>query len=202
MTKLVGITGGVGCGKTTVLEILKEITNCRVLLTDEIARDLMKKGGKAYLAIIDFFGQDYLDMSGEIDRVKLSKTVFAEENKRMVLNSIVHPMVKQEVVTAITAEKIEGKLNYVFVESAILFEAHFDKFLDEVWYIYADEEVRRERLKKGRNYSDQRIDAMLKAQAGQDEYIKKCKHVIDNSKDRSITRENLLNLLADDSIKQ
>lgn len=62
----------------------------------------------------------------------------------MVLNSIVHPMVKQEVVTAITAEKIEGKLNYVFVESAILFEAHFDKFLDEVWYIYADEEVRRE----------------------------------------------------------
>lgn len=59
-----------------------------------------------------------------------------------------------------------------------------------------------ERLKKGRNYSDQRIDAMLEAQAGQDEYIKKCKHVIDNSKDRSITRENLLNLLADDSIKQ
>lgn len=57
MTKLVGITGGVGCGKTTVLEILKEITNCRVLLTDEIARDLMKKGGKAYLAIIDFLAK-------------------------------------------------------------------------------------------------------------------------------------------------
>lgn len=107
---------------------------------------------------------DVLDVNREIDKKKLAEIIFASPNKRAALDSIVHPLVKQEVITKVTNNRIENRLDYTFVESALLLDDHYEVFCDEVWYIDAGEDVRRKRLKDSRGYSDEKIDNILKSQ--------------------------------------
>ena len=104
-------------------------------MTDDVAKGLYTKGSKTYEMMIALIGEDIVDETGEIDKKKLADIIFSNANKRMAVNSIVHPAVKQEVITRITNNKIAGRLDYTFVESALLLTEHYDVFCDEVWYI-------------------------------------------------------------------
>lgn len=189
--KVIGITGGVGAGKSTVLSLLKEHFNAYVIQADKVAKDTMKKQERGFLQVVDMFSEDILDSTGEIDRAKLADIVFANENKRMVLNSIIHPLVKRIILEKINELRIQGQYEYVFVEAALLIEDHYNVICDQLWYIYAPEEVRRTRLKETRGYSEEKIAEIFASQLTDDEFRKNCSCVIDNSKNV----ENILHQL-------
>ncbi len=197
--KIIGITGGVGCGKSTVLKLIEENFNALVIMADDVAKELMEPGKPGYEQTVAFFGEDILERTDEtvrrIDRKHLSDIVFSNPNKRIVLNSIVHPLVKKDIVDRITREKIRGKYDYIFVEAALLLDDHYEVFCDEIWYIYADEKTRRARLKDTRGYSDSKIDGIMASQLSEEEFRKRCTRIIDNSGALAETYCSLVNLL-------
>lgn len=193
--KTIGITGGVGSGKSTVLNILKEICSCDIIQADEVARQLMSKGAKAYVEVLDFFGEEILASDREIDRKLLADIIFKSPNKRMVLNSIVHPLVKKEIINMINLHKINNDVDYTFVEAALLLEDHYEIFMDEVWYIYANEDARRIRLKNSRGYTDEKISDMIKSQLSEEKFRELTDHIIDNSYSEEETRLQLEKLI-------
>lgn len=193
--KTIGITGGVGAGKSAVLEYLADNYNSDIIMTDDVAKGLYTKGSKTYEMMIALIGEDIVDETGEIDKKKLADIIFSNANKRMAVNSIVHPAVKQEVITRITNNKIAGRLDYTFVESALLLTEHYDVFCDEVWYIDTSEDIRRQRLKESRGYSDEKIDNILKSQQALENIKDKCSYCIDNNKDLEYTFRQIQNIL-------
>lgn len=193
--KTIGITGGVGAGKSAVLEYLADNYNGDIIMTDDVAKGLYTKGSKTYEMMIALIGEDIVDEIGEIDKKKLADIIFSNANKRMAVNSIVHPAVKQEVITRITNNKIAGRLDYTFVESALLLTEHYDVFCDEVWYIDTSEDIRRRRLKESRGYSDEKIDNILKSQQALENIKDKCSYCIDNNKDLEYTFRQIQNIL-------
>jgi dephospho-CoA kinase len=193
--RVIGITGGVGSGKSSVLKLLKERFNAYILIADDIAKETMCRGNAGYEQVVEMFSEDILDKNKNIDRTKLATIVFHNENKRIVLNSIIHPLVKKIILNKINELKIAGTYDYVFVEAALLIEDHYDVICDELWYIYVPADIRRQRLKGSRGYSDEKIDSVFKSQLNEEAYKKACINVIDNSKDIEDTMSQIEKLL-------
>ena len=186
--KFIGITGGVGAGKSAVLKYLSEKENIRVMLADEIAHDLMKQGTRCYKKIVKAFMYDnILDSTGEFDRGKLAKVIFSSDEKRLRMNSIVHPAVKEYVKEQLALEREKGELKVLVLEAALLIEDHYDEVCDELWYIYASPETRKERLMTTRGYSEEKVEQIFESQLPDEVYREKCKVTIDNNGDLSET---------------
>ncbi len=179
--KIIGITGGVGSGKSAAAMILRDHFNAEVFFTDESARALYEKGKKGYDRIVGIFKDEVLDKDGNIDRAKLAGLLFNDQKMLDKVNSLIHPLVWDEAVGFIEDGRKSGA-KLLVIESAILIEAGYRKLCDEVWYVKADEEVRRERLKRDRNYSDERIERVFANQAQDGQYLENCDKIIDNSK--------------------
>ena len=180
---IIGVTGGVGAGKSTVLEILKKECRARLIFCDDVARDLQKSGGASYDAIVKYFGEEILlDGPGsEIDRKALAKTVFNNDEKLKALNSLTHPLVKEEVMHLINKYYAEDPDAPIAVEAALLIEAGYRNILDEIWCVIADDEVRIKRLMESRGYSRQRALDMMKSQKTNEEFISLCDLAVYNS---------------------
>ena len=143
---VIGVTGGVGCGKSAVLKILKKKFGCYIIESDKAGQLVMQNGMKAYGQIVREFGEDILDSERKIDRAKLAGIVFADREKLEKLNRIVHPAVRKCIVNEIARMKEEDAGTVIVVESALLLEEHYEQFCDEVWYVHTDEEIRIQRL--------------------------------------------------------
>ena len=161
--KVIGITGGVGAGKSSVLALLKEMCSCDIIQADLVARNIYHSGNIGFKKVVDIFGEQIVGEDGEINRPLLADIIFKNPNKRIVLNSIIHPLVKQEIINQINNHKIAGDVDYCFVEAALLIEDHYDIFMDEIWYIYVSEDERRKRLAASRGYSDEKISGIFKS---------------------------------------
>lgn len=180
--KFIGITGGVGAGKSEILSYMGKKTGVRVMLADEIAHELMEAGTDCYKCLRQTFNdEDIWNSDGSFNREKLAKVIFSNKLKRDIMNSIVHPAVKEYVIRQQEYEKERGELFLLVLEAALLIEEHYDKICDELWYIYTSEENRRDRLKASRGYSDEKIDNIFKSQLSEEEYRKYCAVVIDNN---------------------
>lgn len=180
--KFIGITGGVGAGKSEILSYMGKKTGVRVMLADEIAHELMEAGTDCYKCLRQTFNdEDIWNSDGSFNREKLAKVIFSNKLKRDIMNSIVHPAVKEYVIRQQEYEKERGELSLLVLEAALLIEEHYDKICDELWYIYTSEENRRDRLKASRGYSDEKIDNIFKSQLSEEEYRKYCAVVIDNN---------------------
>ena len=177
--KVIGITGGVGSGKSRVLAYLEEAYGAVICQMDETARSLQKKGTRCFERIVEVFGHEILDAQGELDRAALGSIVFASEEKLAQLNGIVHPEVIRHVAQDIQSKKAQGRSLYV-VEAALLPDVG-KELCDELWYIYADESVRRKRLKASRGYTDEKISQMIASQPQEERFRSTCSVVIDNS---------------------
>lgn len=184
---VIGITGGVGAGKSAVLAHLRE-RGAFVIEADAVARELMGPGSGILREIADSFGEDVLLPDGSLDRAKLSDIVFSDRGKLKLLNSLTHPAVKREIKKRAEAARRERP---VFVEAALLIEDHYEEICDRFWYVYAPDEVRRARLKASRGYSDEKISAILKNQLGDKEFRSHCAAVIDNGGARRETEEQI-----------
>ena len=178
--KTIGITGGVGSGKTEVLTYIKEHYDARIIVADLAAKELEQPGEECYQALVDALGFSILDESGQINKKVLADRIFSDQEILKTVNGIIHPAVKKYILQAIEEERGKGR-QYVIVEAALLIEEGYQDILDEMWYIYAREEVRRQRLRTTRNYSDEKIDAIMGSQLKEEEFRKYCNVVIDNS---------------------
>lgn len=182
MMKFIGITGGVGAGKSAILDYLKNKPDTKVMLADEIAHELMVPGTQCYDRLKAEFGtEDIYQKDGFFDRIKLAQVIFSDDEKRKKLNGIVHPAVRKYVIGQAAYERKEGKIKLLVLEAALLIEEHYDEICDELWYIYTSEENRRIRLKKQRNYSDEKINEMFNSQLTDEKFRKACRVVIDNN---------------------
>lgn len=178
--KVIGVTGGVGAGKSTVLHYLEEHYHAKVILADVVGHEVMEPGTPACERILQEFGSGILSEDGRIDRKILGSVVFADREKLRKLNAIVHPEVKREILRRIAQAETDGE-TYVVVEAALFLEEKYDAFCDETWYIYTNEEQRRARLKVSRGYTDERIDQILHSQRSHEEFLSRCRFVIDNN---------------------
>lgn len=178
--KIIGITGGVGCGKSRVLAWFRENCHAAVYEADRIAKELQTPGHACYEAVAEAFGPGILDADGQIDRVRLSERVFGHPKELGRLNALVHPAVKEEVLRLREAEEKQGTSLFV-LEAALLLEDGYDRICDEIWYIYASVSVREERLKASRGYSGERIRRMMASQRTEESFRLHCKRTIDNS---------------------
>lgn len=180
--KFIGITGGVGAGKSKILDYLAGKPNVRVMLADEIAHDLMEPGTDCYERLRERFGnEDIYCEDGHFDRLKLASVIFSDEDKREQLNAIVHPAVKEYVKQQLLEERRQGQLQLLVLEAALLIEEHYDEICDELWYIYTREDVREARLMESRGYSREKVQQIFASQLKEAEYRRHCSIVIDNN---------------------
>lgn len=178
--KIIGITGGVGSGKSRVLSYMETKYRAVICQADHVAWRLQEPGQKCYAQIVACFGENILDEDGTINRGKLGRIVFADKDKLLQLNQIMHPAVKEYIVEWIQRE-IENKSIYFIIEAALLLEEDYNLICDEMWYIYCDESIRRERLRSSRGYTDEKIDAIMASQLSEHIFRKECQIIIDNS---------------------
>ena len=185
--KIIGITGGVGSGKTGVLDHLKENYNCRIIVSDELAKELCLKGRPCFKPLVKLLGKDVMASDGEIDRRIMASKIFADDSLRQKVNDIIHPAVRKEIEKIAAKEKKEGTTDFLFIEAALLIECGYGDFVDEMWYVYACESVRRERLKASRGYTDEKCDSIMQSQLSEEEFRRNSDFTIDNSGEWSDT---------------
>lgn len=185
--KIIGVTGGVGSGKTELLHYIEKNYRCRILLADEASHEVMQKGGRIYEPLVALLGSSVLDSSGEINRKEMAARIFSQEELLGRVNALIHPAVREYILEAVAEERgkaaagVADAVDYFFLEAALLIECGYRSVVDEMWYIYCDLAVRRERLKKSRGYSDGKIDSILSSQLTEAEFRSGSDVVIDNS---------------------
>lgn len=181
--KVIGITGGVGAGKSRVLEYIERKYNCQVIMADRVAHQLEEPGEKCYEELTAMLGRGILNADGSIDRLKMAGMIFADSDLLKKVNNIVHPAVKEYILQKIQDERKENRLDFIFIEAALLIEAGYDEISDELWYIYSDVGIRRDRLRSSRAYSDEKIESIIQKQLSEEEFRRHCSVIIDNSGD-------------------
>ena len=185
--KIIGVTGGVGSGKTELLHYIEKNYRCRILLADEASHEVMQKGGRIYEPLVALLGSSVLDSSGEINRKEMAARIFSHEELLGRVNALIHPAVREFILEAVAEERekaaagADDAVDYFFLEAALLIECGYRSVVDEMWYIYCDLTVRRERLKKSRGYSDEKIDSIPSSQLSEAEFRSGSDVVIDNS---------------------
>ena len=179
--KFIGITGGVGSGKSAVLGLLKSNYNCKIIVADEIAKELEKKGNVCYEKIVDILGEEVLDENGEISYSKMSQMIYDDGDLLEKVNAVVHPAVENEIMSIVEDARASGRYDYVFLEAALLIECGYNSVVDEMWYVFAPEDQRIARLKESRGYSDEKIKKIMESQLSEEEYRNNSDFVIDNS---------------------
>ena len=179
--KVIGITGGTGCGKTVVMELLEKRFGAGLLIADKIGHELMAPGGKNYEDILAYFGKDILAKDGQIDRSVLSKIVFNDSAQMEKLNQITQPNIRTAILARLEEMQKDESISFIAFEAALIIEMGYKQYCDELWYVYADEDTRIRRLKEGRGYSEEKSRSVMKSQIKEEEYRKNCDRVIDNS---------------------
>lgn len=179
--KVIGITGGVGAGKSSILEYLRKRTACQVIIADRVAHTLEEPGGICYDRIVDLLGRDILSADGGIDKGRMAARIFGDRRLLALVNEIVHPAVRTYITERIDEARRAGELQYLFIEAALLIEEGYGQIVDELWYIHADAEVRRARLKADRGYDDEKINRIMQKQLPEEAFYRYCPVVIDNN---------------------
>ena len=171
---ILGVTGGAGSGKTTVVEQIEKVVPTVFLHCDIIAHKLMEPGKASYDALVKEFGEEILEdatlKGSPISRPKLSKIAMATEENRRRLNELTHPLVQQAVekeLGRLTEENFHG---VAVIEAALLIEAGYKSICDSLWYVHAPLSHRIRRMKEKRGYSDEKIANILAGQLSETEF--------------------------------
>ncbi|MDO5476763.1 MAG: dephospho-CoA kinase [Eubacteriales bacterium] len=193
--KLIGVTGGVGAGKSEILHYMENRYNCRVLLADDAARALEAPGGAIYEPLVrlveEYPAWDFEKEKdgppavtlpdGRINNPEMARRIFSSPELREKVNALVHPAVKTYILEESAREREAERLDFFVVEAALLIEDGYKELVDALWYIYCDEKERRRRLRATRGYSDEKIDGILKSQLSEQKFREAADVVIDNS---------------------
>ena len=186
----IGITGGVGAGKSTVLDFLEEKYQAYVMKADEIGHLVMEPGQVCYEPVIALFGKQIIKNDKTIDRKMVSDVVFAHEEMRQKLDDIIHPAVKSYILDKIEEQKKAG-CTLMIVEAALLLEDHYQEFCDTIWYIHTDEEIRIRRLMENRGYTREKSVSIIASQAPETFFRENADYVVVNNGDFAQTRRQI-----------
>lgn len=190
--KVIGITGGIGAGKSEVLSVLRDRFDAETILADEVAHELMEPGQTAYFELVERFGDGFLQENGEIDRKAFAALLFQSEAMREQVNGIVHPLVKEEIRGRVKA----SKACLVAVEAALLIEEKYlGDICEELWYIDTSKEERIRRLMAGRGYSREKCESIMASQLSEEEFRAHCQRVLENNGDQGELAESVKKLL-------
>lgn len=188
--KTIGITGGVGAGKSTVLDYLEKECHAFVIQADQVGHLVMEPGQECYQPIIQLFGKEIIKKDKSIDRRMVSDVVFSHAEKLEQLNAIIHPAVKRYIRRCLEEQKQAGR-EICVVEAALLLEDHYQEFCDEIWYVHTDEEIRISRLMESRGYSREKSENIIHNQASEGFFRAHADYVIENNGDLEATHRQI-----------
>ncbi len=190
MKRVIGITGGIASGKSNVCQVVSDL-GYPVISSDKISMDLSKKDGPMYKAIVNKFGSEYLDESGEIDRKKLGRLIFNNSAAKLVLNQATHPIIVEEIKRQIK-ELPEG---LIFVEIPLLYEAKLEYLCDKIICVFLNKKQQVIRLMEREGIDEDY--ALAKIHSQMDLYMKKelADYVINSQGAFEETREQVINLI-------
>lgn len=191
--QLIGLTGGIATGKSTVSAMLKK-AGAIIIDADRIARAVVKKGLPAYREIVAQFGTEVLLPDGEINRTLLGDIIFKDHLKKQLLNSIVHPHVKKEVNRQIKQIEKKHRQAVVILDIPLLIEAGMHDDLSEIIVVYAPQDAQIKRLMQRDHISEADALARVKSQMPIEEKKQQATLVIDNSGSIDHTREQTLDM--------
>ncbi len=187
--KIIGLTGGIGSGKSTVAKIFSEL-GANVIDADEIAREIVEPGKFIWKRIVSEFGKEMLNDDQTLNRGLLAKVVFEDQDKRAKLNSIMHPRIQEEIISRIDKYRSDNEARTVIVEAALLVERKgLLKLFDKLIVVSVDEKSRISRIKKRDNLSSEEILSRIRSQISDDQKAKLADFVVDNTE--SIERTEL-----------
>ncbi|KAI7792898.1 dephospho-CoA kinase domain-containing protein isoform X1 [Triplophysa rosa] len=190
---LVGLTGGIASGKSTVSSQLKEL-GCPVIDADVVAQKVVEFQSPAYKLILQHFGREVLLENGEIDRKKLGQIIFSNPEKRRLLNSITHPLIHKEMFRQILLYFIKG-YRYVILDVPLLFETRrLTRFLTHTVVVYCDPATQLSRLMQRDALSHEEAQQRIAAQMPLKEKRGLASHVMENSGSREDTHRQVLRL--------
>ena len=191
---VIGITGGVGCGKSTVMSVLAETYGAKTILADEIGHEALQPGKETYYLIRELFGDSVVFPDGQLDREQIAQLIYGDEALRNKMNEIVHPYVKKQIKKFVEEW---GKETLVAVETALMFETGCHEFCNQVWYVKTSPEKRIQRLIQSRGYTKEKAESIMAAQMSDEEEEKLCDACVINDgeiKDLQIRLQELLGI--------
>jgi dephospho-CoA kinase len=194
MALIIGLTGGIASGKSTVSNMFKDL-GIPVVDADVIAKETVQKGRPAYKEIVRVFGEDILGADLQLDRVKLGAIIFQSEEKRLLLNQIVHPAVRKEVLLQKEAFVREGH-ETVVLDIPLLFESKLTSFVDKVLLVFVDDTVQLERLMARNDFTTEEAKSRIQSQMPLTEKAALADVLINNNGTIEETREQLLSILS------
>lgn len=187
---IIGLTGGIGSGKSTVSDILKE-QGIPVVDGDRIAREVVEPHRPAYDEIVRVFGAEVLQQDGTLNRKRIGEIVFSDPEKLSMLNSITHKEIYRVILERLESLKETGT-SLVFLDVALLFETGFDQLTDWVWVVDAPDAVRVERIQKRDGLKEEEILKRIQSQMSRELRNTKGNLVLDNSKSREELKARIL----------
>ncbi|MFC2042216.1 dephospho-CoA kinase [Chloroflexota bacterium] len=177
--KIVGLTGGIGSGKSTVAQFLTEL-GAAVIDADKVGHEAIQPGTPVFQKIVAAFGQQIIGASGEIDRARLGEIVFKNPQARERLNEIIHPIMYDMVMARLDDYQKQG-VKVVVLDAPLLLDAGWASLVDEVWVTITTENTILERLSERSDLSAEEIKARIRSQLPSEERIKHADVVIDTA---------------------
>ena len=195
MGQIIGITGGIASGKSTVSLYLQEL-GFTIVDADLASRAVVEPGEEAYHQVVKAFGEDILLTDGNIDRVKLGSIIFNDQEKRLLLNGIVHPAVRNWMRLKTEAALSSGE-ETVFMDIPLLFESKLTFMVDKTLLVYVDEQVQLQRLMNRNGLSETEALARINSQMPLADKKALADAVIDNNGDINETKRQVKSILSE-----
>lgn len=191
---IVGLTGGIGSGKTTVSNLFADL-GIDIIDTDVIAHDLVTHDPSILKQIVTLFGDDVLQDDRTLDRKKLAKIIFSQKEGKQQLEGILHPKIRAIVQNQLhNCKSRDTPPKYVIVVIPLLFETEFNDFLDRVLVVLADESIRIQRIKQRDHRSLEQIQAIISSQVGDEKRISEANDIIENNHDLAALKPQIKQL--------
>lgn len=178
--KIIGVTGGIGSGKSTVSSTLRDL-GAAVVDADVISRSVIVSGGRAFEELVEYFGNEIVGESGEIDRAKLATIAFNDKVKLHALNCITHKHVADKIQDTVEFLTTSGKWDIIVIDAPIPVERGFLDLADEVWVVVADLDARISRVVERSGYSVEAVKERIASQLREDQYISIADETISNN---------------------
>ncbi len=187
----VGLTGSIAVGKSFVCSVLREL-GCHVLDADQTARDVVKPGTSGHASVVEKFGFEILKPDGELDRAKLGAIVFADQEKRMLLNSIVHPLVFERQNQWLAERESQDPNGIAIVDAALMIESGGYRLFNKLIVVWCESAIQLKRLKLRDNLNEADAKNRISAQMPQEDKKSYADYLIDTSKGYVETRKQIM----------
>lgn len=194
MTKVIGLTGGIASGKSTVSSYLSQ-KGLAIVDADRLVHELQARGGRLYQVLVNHFGSTILDETGEIIRPRLAELIFASPESLQESSSLQDRIIREELAEELKKRSQDNKV--VFLDIPLLFEKGYEVWCDEVWLLVVDKEQQISRLMSRNAYSQEEAERRIVSQLSLEEKIKRADRLIDNNGSLEQTYAQLETYLAD-----